>query len=38
MYKDNRVFSKWSRAFNELSEFNEFRESKKSLKHELGLF
>ena len=32
----NRVFPKWSRTFIELSELGEFRESNKSLKHELG--
>ena len=33
-YKNaNGVFLKWSRAF---TEFNEFRESGKSLKHDLG--
>ena len=30
------VFPKWSRTFIEFSEFSKFRESDKSLKHELG--
>ena len=30
-------FFKWSSTANELSGFSEFRESEKSLKHELGL-
>ena len=30
------VFSKWSRTFIEFSEFWEFRESEKLLRHELG--
>ena len=32
-YDDNGVFPKWGRTFTEI---NEFRESEKSLKHELG--
>ena len=32
----NLFFPKWSRTFTELSEFGKFRESHKSLKHELG--
>ena len=32
----NGVFPKWSRTFIELSELGEFRESNRSLKHELG--
>ena len=31
----NEVFPKWSRIFNEFSDFNECRESEISLKHEL---
>ena len=33
---DNGVFSKWSRTFVEFTGFREFRESEKSLRHELG--
>ena len=33
---DIGVFPKWSRTFIDFSEFNEFRESDESLKHELG--
>ena len=36
MVEFNKVFPKWSRAFIESSEFSEFWESDKSLKHELG--
>ena len=32
----NGVFPKWSRPFMEFGKFSEFRESDKSLKHELG--
>ena len=32
---NNGVFPKWSRTFIEFSDFSEFRESDKSLKHEL---
>ena len=31
--RNNGVFSKWSRTFIELSEFREFREPEKSLRH-----
>ena len=34
--KNNGVFPKWSRTFIEFGEFSEFRETDKSLKHELG--
>ena len=30
------VFPKWNRTFIEFSDFNKFRESDKSMKHELG--
>ena len=33
---NNGVFSKWSRTFIKFSQFREFRESEKSLRHELG--
>ena len=38
IYQDfnNGVFPKWSRTFLEFSEFGEFRESDKSLRHEMG--
>ena len=35
--ENNGVLPKWSRTFIEFSEFSKFRESDKSLKHELGL-
>ena len=34
--RDVAVFPKWSSSFIELSEFREFRESDKPLKHEFG--
>ena len=36
MQKNIAVFLNWSRTFIEFSEFREWRESDKSLKHELG--